>query len=339
MTDTTTSLYEPDVQEYYQIKKEEWKNKLGNCFSNRQKKMIKYAMSWIIYYLQYYLSKFFAPFFTLVSYFMSIFVVQWKMSHKKFIKNIETNKKHVFHYLINNETRLNNISDEIEEIQNKRKHLLDFILTQYTCQQMHQRYNNNDFFLLNENVIFSDPLTILTNRKQFKTVFTALPILFQPKLDEHSIKVTHYNKCMVVSFDIEWYFFKNKASVKPQILIIVLNNNIENVNYQSDMQYIDDINILNENIKKEELTVYKTFPNNFIISKNDNESPLMQDKDQKQDEIIALYDCWMSDHHYAFFGYSKYIRKIFGFIFFVTCFILNAIVQQYNDFIKTLQQK
>jgi len=81
---------------------------------------------------------------------------------------------------------------------------LDFILKPYNCQS-NQPYNS--FEILNENVVFSDPMLILRNKRQFAYLFKLVSLLFHSKLEERSIKITHYNKCMVISFDIDWYFF------------------------------------------------------------------------------------------------------------------------------------
>jgi len=174
---------------------------------------------------------------------------------------------------------------------------------------------------------------------------------------------------MVISFDIDWYFLDNKTSLKPQILLVVLSDGKDDHFYQSDMRYINDIRVLNENMKKEELTFYKTFPrrqkeiehntttatnnNNPVVVRNTGEytnvhvqvavNKNQEDKREhdlsinddnivSNEEIIAMYDLWMSDHHYSFYGYYKYIRRILGFIFFIISFIVVSLFEQYHRF-------
>jgi len=337
MTDiyTTTSLHDAEQHDYFMMKKEEWKEKFSNYFSDRQKQWISYLLFYVIKYLKYSLSKFLVPYFVFLSYFVSIFIAQWNMSHQKFIDNIESQKKHVFHYLINHKTRLDRKihSNEVEKVQSRRKHLIEFILTQYSCKQATYQYNNDDLSLINKNVIFSDPLSVLLNKLHFETVFKGLALLFSSHIDDRSIHVTHYDKCFVISFNIDWIFLNNKLTLKPEILIVALNDHVVMNDYyhsyQSDMQYIEDIHTLHENVKKEELTFYKTFPKNET-----NYMQLINAESRSQEQIIGLYDFWMSDHHYSFFGYSKYIRRIIGFCMFVVCFLFNPIIEQYNQFMK-----
>lgn len=315
-------------------------------FSHKQKKIISTIAYYVIKYLRYYFGRLLVPYFTFLSFFVRMFVAQKNMSHEKFLGNIETDRKHVFHYLINPQTRLSD--DEVKKL--NREKLIEFVLTQYTCRQRTLKYNNNDYSYLNENVIFSDPMLVLKNKIEFQMVFDILPIIFQCNLREDTLKITHYKKCIVISFDVDWIVLQNRLKLKPQLLIVALRGINDTKSDQENMQYIYDANVLNENLKKDELTFYKTFETNDNVGKQNKNSDIINqnmniypsnfvqpeenvgEPNEKQEEIIALYDFWMSDHHYSFFGYYKIIRRFMSFAMIIGSFILNFLTLQYNLF-------